>query len=160
MDYDQTREDALQRRQELTNRLTKISKARKDLQEEMEEKQRELVAIEQILDGLDFLTSDAPLAGEPTGMADNIRRLLQQTPTPLLPVQIRDALIAVGITGSSPKNLLIGVHNVLSRLELFLETAEVNNRAAYRWKREANSGVKKGVSGHDNSKVPGSPKHK
>ena len=80
-------------------------------------------------------------------MADHIRHILQQTQAHLLPTQIRDALTAVGITGSSPKNLLIGVHNVLSRFGCFLETTEINNRPAYRWKRGANSDEKKGVSG-------------
>ncbi len=71
-------------------------------------------------------------------MADHIRRMLQQTTIHLLPTQIRDSLIAAGVTGSSPKNLLIGVHNVLSRLEPFLETSEINGRTAYRWKQDKN----------------------
>jgi hypothetical protein len=108
-----------------------------------------LSTIDLILEGLDFNESDAPLEGEPSGMADQIRRLLQQTPVHLLPTQIRDVLTAAGITGSSPKNLLIGVHNVLSRLELFLETTEINGRTAYRWKRD--SAAKKGISGSDKS---------
>ncbi|MGA2459728.1 MAG: hypothetical protein ABSF85_19355, partial [Terriglobales bacterium] len=105
MDYARTRLDALQRRQELTERLTKILKERVNLETEEEKKKRELAAIDQILEGLDLNESDAPLEGEPSGMADHIRRMLQQTPVHLLPTQIREALIAVGVTGSSPKNL-------------------------------------------------------
>jgi len=147
MDYIKTREDALRRRQELTERLTRIFEERVVLQSELERNQRELATIDLILEGLDFNESDAPLEGEPSGMADHIRRLLQQTPVHLLPTQIRDVLTAAGITGSSPKNLLIGVHNVLSRLELFLETTEINGRTAYRWKRD--SAAKKGISGSE-----------
>jgi hypothetical protein len=160
VDYQKTREDALRRRLELTERLTKISEERVVLQTEMEQKQRELAAIDQILEGLDFYGSDVPLEGEPSGMADHIRRLLQQTPVHLLPTQIRDALTAVGITGSSPKNLLIGVHNVLSRLELFLETTEINGRPAYRWKLEADRAAKRSISGSNKSRASGLLKHK
>jgi hypothetical protein len=155
MDYSKTREDALRRRRELFDRLTKISEQRIVLQTEMEQKQRELAAIDHILEGLDSLKSDAPLEGEPSGMADHIRRLLQQTPVHLLPTQIRDALTAVGMTGSSPKHLLIGIHNVLSRLELFLETTEINGRPAYRWKREADRATRRGISGSDKSRASG-----
>jgi hypothetical protein len=158
MDYIKTREDALRRRQELTERLTKIAEERVVLQTEMEQKQRELAAIDQILEGLDFYESDAPLEGEPSGMADHIRRILQQTPVHLLPTQIREALIAVGVTGSSPKNLLIGVHNVISRLEAFLEMIEINGRPAYRWKRDR--AAKRGISGSDKSHPSGLLKHK
>jgi hypothetical protein len=154
MDYIKTREDALRRRQELTDRITTICKERVILQTEMDQKQRELAAIDQILEGLDIYASDTPLEGETSGMADHIRRLLQQTPVHLLPTQIRDSLIAVGITGSTPRNLLIGVHNTLSRLELFLETTPINGRPAYRW-READRAAKRGVSGSDKSRAYG-----
>jgi hypothetical protein len=160
MDYDKTREECLRRKQEVTGRLSKIWEERNLLQTELETLQRELAGIEHILEGVDVVTSDEPLASEPKGMGDHIRHLLQETPVHLLPTQIRDSLISVGVTGSSPKNLLIGVHNVLSRLDRFLDTTEINNRTAYRWKREANSAAKVGSSGHDKSKVPGTPKHK
>jgi hypothetical protein len=44
-------------------------------------------------------------------------------------------LVAAGVTSTSHKNLLIYVHNVISRLKPFLEAKEINNRTAYRWKR-------------------------
>jgi hypothetical protein len=158
MDYARTRLDALQRRQELTERLTKILEERVALETEMEKKKRELAAIDQILEGLDLNESDAPLEGEPSGMADHIRRMLQQTPVHLLPTQIREALIAVGVTGSSPKNLLIGVHNVLSRLDPFLETILINGRPAYIWKRDR--AAKRDISGSDKSQSSGLLEHK
>jgi len=158
MDYIKTREDALRRRQELTERLTRIFEERVVLQSELERNQRELSTIDLILEGLDFNESDAPLEGEPSGMADQIRRLLQQTPVHLLPTQIREALIAVGVTGSSPKNLLIGVHNVLSRLDPFLETILINGRPAYIWKRDR--AAKRDISGSDKSQSSGLLEHK
>jgi hypothetical protein len=139
MNYTQIREDALSRRQQLHERLSTILEERKRLQAEMEDKQRELAALDLILQSVDSLSSAEPIEGEPSGMADHVRRLLQQTPIHLLPTQIRDSLIVRGITGSSPKNLLIGVHNVIARLEHFLDKSEINNRPAYRWKRKANN---------------------
>jgi hypothetical protein len=146
MDYDKFHKDTAHRRQEVVDRLAEIFKEKALLDGEKEEKQRELAAIEQILEGLDTLSSDEPLEAEPFGTSDHVRRLLQQTPVHLLPTQIRDSLLSVGITGSSPKNLLIGVHNVLSRLEGFLESTEINNRKAYRWKRQLKKAPRIGVS--------------
>ena len=160
MDYIKTREDALRRRQELTERLTRIFEERVVLQSELERNQRELATIDMILEGLDFNESDAPLEGEASGVSDHVRRLLQQTPVPLLPTQIREALTAIGITGSSRKNLLISVHNVLSRLDRYLETTEINNRPAYRWKQDADRATKRGISRSDKSQASLSEKNK
>src|SRR5262249_45229340 len=52
----------------------------------------------------------------------------------LFPTQIRDELVAKGTKGSSPKNLLISIHNVLSRNEKSLDVKEVDGRYAYKWK--------------------------
>jgi hypothetical protein len=142
MDYIKFRKETLYRKTEVDNRIAEILEQKMLLQTEMEQKQRERAAIDHILEGLDSINSDEPLEGEPSGTADHIRRLLQQTPVHLLPTQIRHSLNSVGITGSSPKNLLIGIHNVLSRLEGFLETTEVNNRTAYRWKQEKQKAAK------------------
>lgn len=155
MDFAKFRKETLDRRQEVHDRLGEIVDQRMRLQTEMEQKQRELAAIDHILEGLDSLNSDEPLEGEPSGISDHIRRLLHQTPVYLLPTQIRQSLLDAGITGSSPKNLLIGIHNVLSRLELFLETKEINGRPAYRWKRDAEGATKRSVSGSDKSRASG-----
>ncbi|MGA7474722.1 MAG: hypothetical protein WB616_05870 [Candidatus Sulfotelmatobacter sp.] len=130
------------------------------INEERAALQRELAAIDQILEGLDIYQSDAPLEGEASGVSDHVRRLLQQTPVPLLPTQIREALTAIGITGSSRKNLLISVHNVLSRLDRYLETTEINNRPAYRWKQDADRATKRGISRSDKSQASLSEKNK
>lgn len=130
------------------------------INEERAALQRELAAIDQILEGLDIYQSDAPLEGEASGVSDHVRRLLQQTPVPLLPTQIREALTAIGITGSSRKNLLISVHNVLSRLDRYLDTTEINNRPAYRWKQDADRATKRGLSRSDKSQASLSEKNK
>jgi len=130
------------------------------INEERAALQRELAAIDQILEGLDIYQSDAPLEGEASGVSDHVRRLLQQTPVPLLPTQIREALTAIGITGSSRKNLLISVHNVLSRLDRYLDTTEINNRPAYRWKQDADRATKRGISRSDKSQASLSEKNK
>ncbi|MGA9806807.1 MAG: hypothetical protein WBQ56_03860 [Candidatus Sulfotelmatobacter sp.] len=153
MDYKKTREDAQWRREKVMERLFTINEERAALQ-------RELAAIDQILEGLDIYQSDAPLEGEASGVSDHVRRLLQQTPVPLLPTQIREALTAIGITGSSRKNLLISVHNVLSRLDRYLETTEINNRPAYRWKQDADRATKRGISRSDKSQASLSEKNK
>ena len=41
---------------------------------------------------------------------------MAKTRTALLPTEVRDALESMGIEGSSPKALLVHVHNVLRRL--------------------------------------------
>jgi len=158
IDYKRTRNDVLDRKRKLEIRLDKIHGQRSRLQSQLEVTQRELAALDQILDALDFRESDAAIEGEPSGMADHIRRRLQQTTAPLLPTQIRDFLMAVGIRGSSPKNLLIGVHNVISRLEVFLETTEINGRPAYRWKRNIDGGVNENIAGSQNSRISRTPK--
>jgi len=160
MNYAKTREDASRRREEVSQRIQAIHEKRSDLQRELEQMQRELASLDQILQGLDFYESDEPAEGEPSGMADRIRHLLQETPVHLLPAQIRDVLNREGISGSSSKNLLIGVHNVISRLEPFLEKVEINNRPAYRWKQDAASATKKGRSRSDKSQASRSEKSK
>jgi len=160
MNYGQTRKDALRRRKELSERLEEISEEAIALQAEKQNMQRELAAVDLILEGVDIYRSDAPLEGESSGVADHVRRLLQQTPVPLLPTQIRDFLESAGITGSSRRNLLIGVHNVLTRLELYLETVEINGRPAYRWKREPDKAPKKSTVGSDESQTSGLQKQR
>jgi hypothetical protein len=116
MDYGKTRTEAEAKKQVLLARQKEIPQEKKRLDEEMERIKRELIGIEQILDGLGFMDSDMPLDFEPSGFTDSIRKILSDTPTPLVPTQIRDALEAKGITGSTSKNLLINVHKVLERI--------------------------------------------
>ena len=117
IDYDKTREEATTRKVELLARQLKIKEETGRLNEEAEQNRRELIGLDQILDGLDFVSSDEHMDSEPIGFTDSIRKLLTETPIPLAPTQIRDSLQARGIVGSTPKNLLINVHKVLERIE-------------------------------------------
>lgn len=135
MDYDKTRNEVECRKMELLERQQEISVQKKELDDEEEQINRELTALDQILDGLDFLNSDIPPDVEPTGFTDSIRKILSETPVPLIPTQIRDLLQARGIQGSSPKNLLINVHKVLQRIDPELDrTTMSDGKTAYRHK--------------------------
>jgi hypothetical protein len=120
----------------------KYKDALRAAQEELQalEKRRE-VLLRFIEDARDLARVDRyeldPLPGyEPEGMTQEIRLILGLTTTPLTPTEIRDALVARGFKNeSSPKNLLIAVHTVLSRIKDELETVERDGKTAYRGKR-------------------------
>jgi hypothetical protein len=132
MDYGKTKDNAQRRKADLLQRQQQIPLEKKRLDEELEKNKRELIGLDQILDGLDFMNSDIPPDFEPTGFTDNIRQILSETTVPLVPTQIRDALQARGITGSSPKNLLINVHKVLERIDTELkESTTPDGKTAY-----------------------------
>jgi len=135
MDYNKTRAEAERRKAELLKRQQQIPLDKQKLDGEMEQIKRQLIGIEQILDGLAFMDSDVFPDYEPTGFTDSIRKILSETNLPLVPMQIRDALEAKGITGSSSKNLLINVHKVLERIEAELEkTTNLEGKTAYKRK--------------------------
>jgi hypothetical protein len=140
IDYDKIRDEAGRRKAELLERQHLIKEATKKLADEAEQNKRELIGLDQVLEGLDFVSGDAPPDFEPTGFTDNIRKILTETPLPLVPTQIRDSLQARGISGSSAKNLLINVHKVLERIEPELETSATSDgKTAYRHKAAARS---------------------
>jgi hypothetical protein len=135
MDYNKTKENAQRRKADLLQRQQEIPLEKKRLDEELEKNKRELIGLDQILDGLEFMNSDIPPDFEPSGFTDIIRKLLSETTLPLVPTQIRDALEAKGITGSSSKNLLINVHKVLERIDSELEKmATADGKFAYKRK--------------------------
>lgn len=137
MDYNKTREDAAKRKQELITRQEQIRTDKSKLDHEMEQIKLELIGLDQILEGLEYMESGPPPDLEPVGFTDKIKHILQTTNVHLLPTQIRDALMNLGETGSSMKNLLIAVHSILARLEPFLATKEVSGKTAYKWKEPA-----------------------
>ncbi len=133
MDYNKTRADAERRKAQLLERQQQIPQDKKKLDDELDQIKRQLIGIEQILDGLAFMDSDTPPDFEPSGFTDSIRKILSETTLPLVPTQIRDALEAKGITGSTSKNLLINVHKVLERIEPELEkTTNTEGKTAYK----------------------------
>jgi len=134
-DYTKTREDALRRKQELANREQGIAAQKQKLEEESAQIKRELIGLEQILEGLDFMSNDTPPDLEEVGFTDQIRGILNMTNSHLVPTQIRDALMNAGVTGSSPKNLLISVHTVLGRIKDELDVIDRDGKPAYRVKK-------------------------
>jgi hypothetical protein len=135
MDYTKTKQDASNRKLELGARLQEIADEKTRLDGEAEQIKRELIGLDQILDGVEFMTSDMPTDFEPPGFTDKIRKILSETPVPLVPTQVRDALQAAGVTGSSAKNLLINVHTVLERIESELDkTTTPEGKTAYKRK--------------------------
>jgi hypothetical protein len=135
IDYNKTRDDAAQRKAELVERQQRLAVEINKLAMEAEENRRELIGLDQILDGLDFVSGDVASDSMPIGFTDNIRKLLKETPVPLIPTQIRDSLQARGIVGSSAKNLLINVHKVLERIEPeLIASTTTDGKTAYKHK--------------------------
>jgi hypothetical protein len=133
MDHNRTRAEVERRKAEILERQQQIPQEIKTLSEEMEFNKRQLIGIEQILDGLSFMDSDTPYVPESFGLTDSVRQILSDTTVPLVPTQIRDALEAKGTTGSSSKNLLINVHKVLERIDQELEkTTTPEGKTAYK----------------------------
>jgi hypothetical protein len=134
IDYEQTKADALQQKAKLVERQQEIAKEKSRLDEELQSIQRQLIGLDQILEGLDVATLQVPPDIEPMGFTDHIRMILQQTTVHLLPTQIRDSCLNAGFKGSSLKNLLISVHNVLERDHANLDEKQIEGKTAYKWK--------------------------
>jgi hypothetical protein len=132
MDFDKTRTEILARQATLKARQVDIVNDRKKLDEEGVKIQWELAGLEQMLEGIDVAISDTPPDFEELGFTDKVRKLLQETKTPLVPTQIRDLLMVQGVTGSSPKNLLILVHGVLKRIkDELIEKERADGKTTY-----------------------------
>jgi len=136
MDYEKIRDEAKRRKAELLERQRQIKHDKTKLDSEDDQIKRELIGLDQVIEGLNFVTSDVPPDFEPTGFTDSIRKILTETSEPLVPTQIRDSLQERGISGSSAKNLLINVHKVLERIAPELdETAMPDGKIAYKHKK-------------------------
>lgn len=132
---DQIRQDAERRKQELHARLAQIPIEKKKLEDEVQTIKRELIGLDQVIDGLDVMTTGPIPTPEPAGFTDKIRKLLSETPVALTPVQIRDALEQGNVTASSSKNLLISVHTVLERIDSELDKIKrADGKTAYKRK--------------------------
>jgi len=109
---------------------------------------REIEALLHIIEGAQIATKDPSYwdpdnpgwvpkkspDSEPIGVTDGIRKILYRSGEAMLPTEIRDALVAMGIEGSSRKNLLIHVHKALGRMHDSDELAQVprDGKMAYR----------------------------
>lgn len=135
IDYEKTQQELASRRREISERQKTILQQKADLDKEYQELQQELVTVDHMLEGISFMKSDGPPADyELMGFGEKIETILKQTPVHLFPTQIRDELMEKGTKGSSPKNLLISIHNVLARIEKNLDVKEVDGRYCYKWK--------------------------
>jgi hypothetical protein len=135
VDYQKTRDEVEQRKAQITERRKQIPIQKAMLDAEDEQLKRELIGLDQILDGLAFMDSKVSLDFEPVGFTDSIRKILSETQMPLTPPQIRYALEQKGITGSSSKNLLINVHKVIERIESeLIPTLNSEGKPAYKRK--------------------------
>jgi hypothetical protein len=134
MDYEKSKLDAVAKREALTLRQREIAAEKAKLDEESAAIQRQLIGLDQIIEGLDVATLQAPPDLEPIGFTEHIKNVLQNTTVHLLPTQIRDSCLNAGFTGSSLKNLLISVHNVLDRIHDNLDEKQVEGKKAYKWK--------------------------
>ena len=143
---EQIRDDAQRRKQELHLRLAQIPEEKKKLDDEIQAMKRELIGLDQVLEGLEVMTSGPVPTPEPAGFTDKIRKLLSETSVPLVPTQIRDELEKSGVTGASPKNLLISVHTVLERIDDELEKVAraSDGKIAYKRKVRWGTGLSKG----------------
>jgi hypothetical protein len=132
MDLNKIREDALKEKGTLQERLEQIASERKKLDEEESGIIKTFTGLDQIIEGVDFVTGDGiPADLEPIGFTDRIRKILSEASTPLAPTQIRDLLVAQGQLASSSKNLLISVHTVLSRISDEIKKVEWDGKIAF-----------------------------
>ncbi len=103
--------------------LQKLRDEKLDHAKKIAEIEQQIDTWEGVLAGLRFLgnpESQMPLPRrmdlDGLGLQDAVLTVLRRSPVPLNPVEIREVLMASGMVGSSPKNLLISVHTVITRL--------------------------------------------
>lgn len=142
IDYEKTKQDLIARRREIGERQKAILSEKAKLDSENQELQQELISVDHMLEGLNFMQPGSPPPDfEELGFGEKVEIILKQTPIHLFPTQIRDELISKGTKGSNPKNLLISIHNVISRIEKFLDVKEIDGRSAYKWKAAEIAGL-------------------
>ncbi|HEX8889364.1 MAG TPA: hypothetical protein VF779_09305 [Pyrinomonadaceae bacterium] len=79
------------------------------------------------------------LTGKP-GLTDAVRAALKAFDRPMLPVEVRDALISLGYDLSIYSNVMASIHTILKRLVESKEIEEVDKdgRKAYQTKKSSN----------------------
>ncbi|HYM76187.1 MAG TPA: hypothetical protein VE377_09440 [Candidatus Dormibacteraeota bacterium] len=118
----------------------KYQAALHEAQEELERLEQRRAALLRLIQNLKELSDDdayeltPPPGYVPQGLTEEIRTILALTTVHLTPPEIRDSLVARGFKASSPKNLLINVHTVLSRLHdaRELDEAEKDGKTAFK----------------------------
>jgi len=118
----------------------KYKDALHEAQEELDRIEQRRSVLLRLIQNLKELSEDdayelmPPDGYVPQGLTEEIRTILGLTTVHLTPPEIRDSLINRGFKASSPKNLLIGVHTVISRLfdARELDVADKDGKPAYR----------------------------
>ena len=108
--------------------------------------------------GDEHLELEPPPGYVPKGLTEEIRAILKLTTVHLDPVQIRDSLIRRGFTSMTPRNLLISVHTVLSRLydARELDVAEREGKPSYKKRRTIGDMIAEGATS-DDATIPRTP---
>ncbi len=130
-----------------------LTEARKSLEESYQERsaiEKRIVKLKQTIDGLAALCEPEPNEdlvevqgahlpdGYNTSLTDAIRKIFSETTQPMLmPVEVRDALLAMGVNLAKYKQPLVPIHNTLKRLEAQGELVPFRDDAGdlrgYRW---------------------------
>jgi hypothetical protein len=132
MDYEKIRHDIDERQDELALRARDLEEQRKRLDQEGDKINREMIGLLKVRLGLEYATSEEEPPPPPVlGQAQQVKKILSQTPTPLTPPEIRDSCYAAGVRSSSRRMLLTGVHNVLRRLEWDVKKVRLDGTTAY-----------------------------
>ncbi len=123
---------------EETTKLERLLAAREDLEVQIAKQKRRVAALYELAD----TNEDAPPpAGLVDGLTDACRVVFMSFDKPLLPIEVRDKVQALGIPPQS--NLLASVHTTIRRMrqageikEVFEPQAGGSAVAAYKWAGE------------------------
>jgi hypothetical protein len=132
MDYERESRETEGRRQELERRTVQIRFELARLKEELAGAERELRGLDHIRTGIEIAVGLRESAQSPApGLTAHIRSILVGTRVALTAREITNACQALGIQGSSPRNLTIQVHTTLRRMGSNLKASRKNGRLAY-----------------------------
>ncbi len=132
MDYSRVRDEIQGREKELQQRLAELEEQRKLIYREEERISKELGGLQKMEEGLSAAVNtenNVPKAG--ITLTDFVRVMLRATPDPLTPAEIRDICLQAGIGASSPRMLLITVHNTIRRMRSELRRVRLDGNFGY-----------------------------
>jgi hypothetical protein len=123
-------------RAEVERRNAEIQKQ----QAEVAELHRQIETWEGILAGLRFIgnpEAEMPLPRrmdlEGLGFKDAVLTVVYRSPMAMTPVEIREIMMMSGLAGTSPKNLLIQIHNALERADEIEKVNGPDGKPVYRF---------------------------
>lgn len=132
MDIKKTQFEIGQRRLELKHQIEEISLQQSQLEQLKTTAKRELRGLDQMYAGTEIAigSPDGHTPSAP-GLTEYIRDVLANTQVALTARQVRDLCEAAEIKAASRKNLLISVHTILKRLDLYLKKVRLDGQLAY-----------------------------